>query len=174
MPMPSLEQTTQLALNLGRGDRVAAEELIPVVYDELRGLAARYIKRERSDHTLQPTALVNEVYLRLVDSDKLDWHGRAQFFALAARQIRRILVEHARHRGWPDRAADEPRTDRHPDDVRPAERRALGHRIESRLSPHFGVLALRDHSPPFRRAVGNAHGSSDRPHALGVDIPSVA
>ncbi|MCH7870989.1 MAG: RNA polymerase subunit sigma-70, partial [Planctomycetes bacterium] len=73
--MPPLEQTTRLALDLGKGDRVAGEPLVPLVYDELRELAARYMGRERSGHTLQPTALVNEVYLRLVDADKIDWRG---------------------------------------------------------------------------------------------------
>ncbi len=97
--MPSLEQTTRLALDLGKGDHVAGEQLVPLVYDELRELAARYMGRERSGHTLQPTALVNEVYLRLVDADKIDWRGKVQFFALAARQIRKILVDHARKRG---------------------------------------------------------------------------
>jgi RNA polymerase sigma factor (TIGR02999 family) len=66
------------------------------VYEELRRLAAHYMGRERRDHTLQPTALVNELYLRMVDGERVDWLGKAQFFALAARQIRRILIEHAR------------------------------------------------------------------------------
>lgn len=104
--MPSLEQTTQLTLRLSRGDRVAADELVPIVYDELRRLAARYLRRERSDHTLQPTALVNEIYLRLVKADEIDWQGRAQFFALAARQIRKILVEHARRKKAAKRGGD--------------------------------------------------------------------
>lgn len=92
----SLEQTTQLTLRLGQGDSVAARELIPSVYEELRKLAAAYMGRERRDHTLQPTALVNELYLRMVDGQRVDWLGKAQFFALAAHQIRRILIEHAR------------------------------------------------------------------------------
>ena len=96
--MPSLEHTTRLALDLGRGDQVAGGQLVPLIYDELRDLAARYMGRERAGHTLQPTALVNEVYLRLVDVDQIDWRGKAQFFALAARQIRKILVDHARRR----------------------------------------------------------------------------
>ncbi len=77
----------------------AAEELMAAVYDELRGLARGYLKRERSDHTLQPTALVHEAYLRLVDQDKVSWRGRSHFFAVGARMMRRLLVDHARRRG---------------------------------------------------------------------------
>ena len=82
---------------------------MPLVYDELRALAARYMGRERAGHTLQPTALVNEVYLRLVDVDRIDWRGKAQFFALAARQIRKILVDHARKRNAAKRGGGVPK-----------------------------------------------------------------
>lgn len=71
---------------------------MPLVYNELRRLAVRYLRRERANHTLQPTALVNEAYLRLVDQQKVEWHNRAQFFGLAARLMRNILVDHARRR----------------------------------------------------------------------------
>jgi RNA polymerase sigma factor (TIGR02999 family) len=74
----------------------SAEELLPLVYDELRGLAARYMARERRDHTLRPTALVHEGYLRLVDQTRVNWKGRTHFFAVGARVMRRILVDHAR------------------------------------------------------------------------------
>lgn len=96
--MATVEATTRWLRELADGDRVAADRLIPFIYDDLRELAARYLRRERSDHTLQPTALVNEVYLRLVKGDEINWKGRAQFFALAARQIRAILVDHARRK----------------------------------------------------------------------------
>ena len=69
---------------------------MPVVYDELHDLAARYLRRERQDHTLQTTALVNEAYLRLIDGEKVDWKGKTHFFAVAATTLRRILVDHAR------------------------------------------------------------------------------
>lgn len=72
------------------------EKLLPVVYDELRRLAARLLSRERSDHTLQPTALVHEVYLKLIDQQKVEWQNRAQFFALSAKLMRNILVDYAR------------------------------------------------------------------------------
>ena len=78
------------------GDRQAAADLMPLVYDDLRKLAGRYMRDERPEHTLQPTALVNEAYLRLIDINRIDWNGKTHFFAMAARQMRRILAEHAR------------------------------------------------------------------------------
>jgi RNA polymerase sigma factor (TIGR02999 family) len=88
--------TTQILLDLGNGDRSAAERLMPLVYDELRGLAQQYMGGERPDHTLQATALVHEAYLRLIDQSRVDWQGRAHFFSVAAEMIRRVLVDHAR------------------------------------------------------------------------------
>jgi RNA polymerase sigma factor (TIGR02999 family) len=80
------------------GDQGALEKLTPVVYDELRRLARRYMNRERPGHSLQPTALVNEAYTRLVDYNRMHWQDRAHFFAVSAQLMRRILVEHARRR----------------------------------------------------------------------------
>lgn len=79
-----------------RGNRSALNQLLPLVYAELRRIAARQLRGERANHTLQPTALVNEVYLRLVDQRQVDWHNRAHFFGVAAMVMRRILVDHAR------------------------------------------------------------------------------
>lgn len=90
------EETTVLLNRLGRGERDAASALLPLIYDELRALAVGYMKHERTDHTLQPTALVHEAYLRLVDAEHIEWRGRSKFLALAAQQIRRVLVDHAR------------------------------------------------------------------------------
>lgn len=89
------EAITQLLLKSSRGDKSALDELMPVVYQELRRLAESYIKSERPDHTLQATALVHEAYLRLIDQRSVDWKNRAQFFGLAARMMRRILMNHA-------------------------------------------------------------------------------
>ena len=86
-----------------RGDQTAFERLTPLVYDELRRRARHYLRGERPDHTLRPTALVHEVYLRLVQLDQVDWHDRIHFFALAARQMRRILVDSARARRYQKR-----------------------------------------------------------------------
>jgi RNA polymerase sigma factor (TIGR02999 family) len=89
---------TALLLNWSDGDRDAPAKLMPLVYDELRRLARAHLRHERPDHTLQPTALVNEVYLRLIDQQRVNWHNRAQFFGLAAQLMRHVLVDHARSR----------------------------------------------------------------------------
>ena len=90
---------TDLLLAWGRGDQDACDRLMPLVYDELRRLASQYMRREPVGHTLQATALVNEVYLRLVDVERIQLEGRGHFFALAARMMRRLLVDSARARG---------------------------------------------------------------------------
>jgi len=94
----SPQGVTQLLLDWGNGNRQALEKLTPLVYDELRRLASRYLRRERQDHTLQSTALVHEAWLRMVDQRQIHWQNRAQFFGLAAEMIRRILIDHARNR----------------------------------------------------------------------------
>jgi RNA polymerase sigma factor (TIGR02999 family) len=94
--MDSPHDVTALLADWSRGDRAALGELLPVVYGELRRIAARQLSRERAGHTLQPTALVHEVYLRLVDQRRVDWQDRAHFFGVAAQVMRRILVDHAR------------------------------------------------------------------------------
>ena len=91
-------QVTHLLQNWADGDAAAFDQLLPLVYGELRRLAASYLARERPGHTLQPTALVHEAYLRLVDQKQVDWRNRAQFIGLAAVMMRRILVTHARDR----------------------------------------------------------------------------
>jgi len=87
---------TQLLIDWNKGDQAALDKLMPLVYSELRRLAGNYLRRERQDHTLQPTALVNEAYLKLVDQHSAHWQNRAQFFGVAAQLMRRILVDHAR------------------------------------------------------------------------------
>jgi RNA polymerase sigma factor (TIGR02999 family) len=89
---------TQLLLRWREGDRQALEQLMPLVYEELRRLARRYLRHERGDHTLQSTALVHEAYLRMAAGGTPQWKNRAHFFGIAARVMRRILVEHARAR----------------------------------------------------------------------------
>ena len=91
-------EVTQLLLAWRQGDRGALDRLIPLVYEELHRMAERYLRRERRGHTLQPSAIVNEAYLRLLGRQRADWQNRAHFFAVAAQSMRRILVEHARHR----------------------------------------------------------------------------
>jgi len=92
------EAVTQVLIDWSRGDGVALDRLVPLIYPELRRIAARQLRRERPDHTLQPTALVHEVFLQLVDQRHATWENRAQFFAVSARLMRRILVDHARSR----------------------------------------------------------------------------
>jgi RNA polymerase sigma factor (TIGR02999 family) len=87
---------TALLGEWSRGNRSALNQLLPLVYAELRGIAGRQLRSERANHTLQPTALVHEVYLRLVDQRQVDWQNRAHFFGVAAQVMRRILVDHAR------------------------------------------------------------------------------
>jgi len=94
--MTETDEVTVLLSALTRGEEDAAGKLIPVVYDELRRLAASYMRRERVDHTLQATALVNEAYLKLVEQRSVDWQSRAHFFGIAAQLMRRILIDHAR------------------------------------------------------------------------------
>ncbi len=97
---------TNLLLRWGQGDRGALDELTPLVYNELRKLAGRYLRRERADHTLESTALVHEAYMRLIDQRSVEWHNRSQFYGLAAQLIRRILVDHARARMANKRGGD--------------------------------------------------------------------
>lgn len=96
METPPSNEITLLLLQWSRGDRAALDELMPVIYQELRKLARGYLRRERDDHSLQPTALINEAYLRLIKHDFPEWQSRRHFFGVAAQLMRQILVEHAR------------------------------------------------------------------------------
>ena len=94
--MQPREDISQLLVKWGEGDDQALEDLMPMVYNELRRLANNYLRKEHPGHTLQPTALVNEAYLRLVDQKDIRWQNRAQFYGIAAKVMRRVLVDHAR------------------------------------------------------------------------------
>src|SRR5947209_2197037 len=98
-PVSPPGDVTRLLLAWSQGDTKALEELIPLVYDELHRLAEQHLLRERAGHTLQPTAVVHEAYLRLVDQKRVTWKNRGHFFAVAAQAMRRLLVDHARARG---------------------------------------------------------------------------
>ena len=97
-PSSKSHQVTDLLDAWSHGDKEALDKLMPLVYDELRRLARQHMRRERAGHTLQTTALVNEAYMRLVDQRRAQWQNRGQFFGIAARLMRRILVDHARSR----------------------------------------------------------------------------
>lgn len=90
------QDVTQLLVNWSNGDQAALDALLPIVNDELRRLARRYLRREHPGHTLQPTALVNEAYLRLIGQQNVQWQNRTHFFGIAAQLMRRILIDHAR------------------------------------------------------------------------------
>ena len=94
--MPSGDDVTGLLDDWSRGDRGALDRLLPLVYTELRRIASRQLRRERAGHTLQPTALVHEAYLRMIEQRDVDWRNRAHFFGVAAQVMRRILVDYAR------------------------------------------------------------------------------
>src|ERR1051326_1638786 len=97
------QQVTQLLIAWSKGDQVARDELMPLVYEELHRLAHRYMNRERPGHTLQTSALVNEAFIKLIDQTNVEWQSRAHFFGLAAHLMRRILVDHARNRQYQKR-----------------------------------------------------------------------
>jgi RNA polymerase sigma factor (TIGR02999 family) len=127
----SVGTITQLLLDLRAGDASARERMLPLVYEELRRIAARYMGRERRDHTLQPTALVHEAYLRLIDQRRVDWKNRAQFVGLAATMMRRILINHARDRIAEKRGGD-------------GERVTISLAADAFVQPELDVIALHD------------------------------
>ena len=105
MPSDDRTKATSSLLAHSRGDPQGAAELLPLVYGKLRALAGCMMRDERAGHTLEPTGLVHEAYLRLVDVERIDWNGKTHFYAMAARQMRRVLVDHARRRGAAKRQA---------------------------------------------------------------------
>jgi RNA polymerase sigma factor (TIGR02999 family) len=106
---PTAHEVTQLLRAWGQGDEAALEKLTPLVYEDLRRTAHRYMTRQRAGHTLQTTALINEVYLRLVDARHISWQDRAHFLAVCARLMRRVLTDFARSRAYLKRGGDSPR-----------------------------------------------------------------
>ena len=96
--MSTIPDATRFVVDLSAGHEKAAEDLLPLVYRQLHDLAERYMKHERNDHILQPTALVHEAYVRLVDDSQVDWKGRTHFLAVAAKAMQRVLIDHARSR----------------------------------------------------------------------------
>jgi RNA polymerase sigma-70 factor (ECF subfamily) len=102
----SPHEVTELLTEWQRGDAAALDKLTPIVYDELRRIAHRYVQRERNGHTLQTTELVNEAYARLLGSQRIDWQNRAHFFGVTAQVMRRILIDHARRRRYAKHGGD--------------------------------------------------------------------
>jgi RNA polymerase sigma-70 factor (ECF subfamily) len=131
MASRSSQGVTQLLERWSQGDKEALEQLMPLVYDELHRLAGAYLRRERRDHTLQPTALVNEAYLRLIDQRHAHWQNRSQFFGIAAQLMRRVLVDHARAHRAEKRGG-------------PQEDLSLSHARHFGQQPDIAVLTLHD------------------------------
>jgi RNA polymerase sigma factor (TIGR02999 family) len=129
--MTSPGALTQLLIDSSNGDDHARERMLPVVYDELRRIAAGYMSAERANHTLQPTALVHEAYLRLIDQRRVDWRNRAQFVGVAATMMRRILLNHARDRVAAKRGGK-------------AERVSIDLAADAFAGPELEVIALHD------------------------------
>lgn len=105
----STAQVTSLLQRWSGGDDAARDEVMPLVYGELRKLAQSYLYRERSGHTLETSALVNEAYMRLLGQEHVSWQNRGHFFGIAAQSMRRILVDYARHKGTSKRGGDAPK-----------------------------------------------------------------
>lgn len=164
-------QATTLLDRAGTGDPRALTDLFPVVYDELRRMAAGLMARERPSHTLQPTALAHEAYVRLVDESRLRWQGRAQFFALVARAMRRILVEHARARGTAKRGGGAHRVALEVEDPRSAPATLDVLDLESALT-ELAAVDPRGATVVELRYFGGM-GTADTAAALGVSPRSV-
>ncbi len=163
---------TQLLLRWGRGDRHALEDLMPRVYDQLRSLAAARLRRERADHTLEPTELVNEAFLRLIDQNRVTWESRGHFFGIAARMMRRILVDHARKLAYAKRGGDQQKVELGEALVLSKERApellALDDALESlaAIAPRQAqVVELRHFGGMTRQEIATV---------LGISVPTVA
>jgi RNA polymerase sigma factor (TIGR02999 family) len=143
--MKSRENITRLLLDWSGGNEAALTSLFPLVYDELRAIAQQHLRRERSAHTLQRTALVHEAFLRMVDQQSVTWQSRAHFFGLASQMMRRILVDHARKRGAAKRGANPVRVDldQMPDDANRDAAADLDFEEFDRLLQRFETLEPR-------------------------------
>lgn len=106
MSQTSSQELTQMLIQLSEGNAQVVDDILPLIYNELRSLASNYLRRERSDHTLQPTALVHEAYIKLIDQTQVKWQNRAHFFGIAANIMRRILVDYARKHHAEKRGGD--------------------------------------------------------------------
>ena len=161
------QRARDLLAQVRRGNRQASDELIALVYPDLRQLAARLMRPERPDHTLQTTALIHEAYLRLLGSSSIEWQDRAHFFALMAAQMRRILVDHARKRGARKRSGG----------MRLTLEGIAPKRDEDLLAVDQALTQLTEVDPRASRVVELKFfgGLEDRETAevLGVSIPTI-
>ncbi len=162
---------TQLLVEWSNGVEEAEAKLIPLVYEELRRLAARYLRRERSDHTLQTTALVHEAYLRLVDQRRVEWRNSLHFYALAASMMRRILVDHARGRQVAKRGGGAPKLSLEDVPELSSERARHLTAVDEALT------SLAEIDPELSKIVElrffGGFGNSEVAELLGVSVPTV-
>ena len=173
-PGPDPSEATLLLASLSQGDRPAQDRLLELVYAELRRMAGAALRKERSDHTLQPTALVNEAWMKLVDQDKVDWQGQGHFLAVASIAMRRVLVDHARTKQRLKRGGGVQREELH------SAIEDHGQDLELRLDLldlHEGLEALAEHSERAARVVElrffGGVSESQAAEILGVSRPTV-
>ena len=162
-----MSDVTRILSKIESGDQQASEELLPIVYNELRKLAATRLAGERADHTLQATALVHEAYLRLVNVNRVqDWDGRGHFFAAAAEAMRRILVDHARNKGAIKRGGKQYRVNVDDADL------ALNSPPENVLALDDALARLRELDPLAAELVNLRYfaGLSIKQAAVSMDI----
>ena len=167
-----MQETLETLLGRWRdGDREAGDRVITITYAELRRLAAYYFRRESSGHTLQPTALVNEVFLKLSSGEPVQWQNRAHFFAVAARQMRRILIDHARRRRALKRNDSEMQISLSP------KRAGLGPRFENLLAMDEAIEGLEDLDSRAARVVElrvfGGLKEAEIASALGISVATV-
>jgi len=146
--MTAPAEVTGLLLQWSEGDPDALRRLLPVVYDEIRRMAGRQLRRERADHTLNPTALVHELYLRLVDQRRIDWKNRAQFFGISAELMRRVLVDYARSRLAAKRGGSRVFVS-----LDEAQDTTDGSRVAEMLALDEALDRLSEHDPDLQRIV---------------------
>jgi RNA polymerase sigma-70 factor, ECF subfamily len=166
------EHVTQLLYDWGRGDRAALEELLPIVYPELRKLAGKHLRSERAGHTLQPTELIHEAYLRLVEQQTPRFEGRAHFYGVAARLMRQILVDHARARLAGKRGGDRRKVSL--DDAPPvfADEHGAGLLALDEALGRLEALDPRKCRVVEMRSFGGM-SAEETARALGVSVPTV-
>ncbi|HMO80037.1 MAG TPA: sigma-70 family RNA polymerase sigma factor [Pyrinomonadaceae bacterium] len=168
---PSGEITAML-IELTEGNQEVVDRILPFIYDELRRLAGSYLRRERPDHTLQPTALVHEAYMKLIDQKKVQWQNRAHFFGIAAQVMRRLLMDHARKHLANKRGGDA--------EVLPLEEEILvvSHdRSAELLALDDALERLSEIDPPKARVVELRYfgglSIEETAEVLGVSVPTV-
>lgn len=158
---PTPEEITRMLIAWNQGDERARDELMPRIYDELRRLARAHLRRERASHTLQPTALVHEVFLRLVDQSPVNWQSRAHFFGAAARLMRQILINHAEARRAAKRGGD-------------AERISLSDVDHSTVKQEIDLIALNEALKKLERIDPQQGRIVEMRYFSGLTIEEVA